>query len=430
MKPIVKSKMTRCTRSTGTGMIAPVTTTSPAPSARASATGRLPHRAAFWTTAAVFLAAMAFTTIPTPLYAIYQQRDGFPTWVVTVIFAAYAAGVALSLYLVGHVSDWVGRKPPALFALALEAVAAVLFLLFPTVPVLLVARFITGLGVGALTAAATAHLGELWRSGNGDRRPGVPAAIATIANIGGLGVGPLVGGLLAQYAPDPLVTPYVIALVVIVLAAIAVLAAPETVTRRAQRWHPQRLTVPAEGRGAFSAAGAGVFAAFAIFGLFTSLAPSFLAVQFDSPSRLVAGVVPFSVFAVAAIAQVFFTPVPVRVQLIVATIAMVLGLAGLAVGALVTAEWLFIVGGLVAGLGVGLLFRASLGVAGSLVPGPQRGGVLAAMFLIAYVGLTVPVLLVGAAIAFLPAVPVLVVFSAVIAVLVAIAGPRMVAKVA
>jgi MFS family permease len=391
---------------------------------------RLPHAAAFWTTAAVFLAAMAFTTIPTPLYALYQQRDGFPTWVVTVIFAAYAAGVAISLYLVGHVSDWVGRKPPALFALALEVVASVLFLLFPSVPVLLVARFITGLGVGALTAAATAHLGELWRSANGGRRAGVPVAVATIANIGGLGLGPLVGGLLAQYAPDPLVTPYVLALVVLVLAAIAVLAAPETVARSSRRWRPQRITIPAEGRSVFSAAGVGVFAAFAIFGLFTSLAPSFLAGEFDSPSRLVAGAVPFGVFTVAAVAQIFFTPVPVRVQLVVATIAMVLGLAGLAVGALAVAEWLFVAGGLVAGLGVGLLFRASLGVATGLVPAPQRGEVLAAMFLIAYVGLTVPVLLIGAAIAFLPTVPVLVVFSAVIAVLVAIAGPRMAARVA
>ena len=403
-----------------------MTTTTAAP----SATNRLPHGAAFWTTAAVFLAAMAFTTVPTPLYALYQQRDGFPTWVVTVIFAAYAAGVAISLYLVGHVSDWVGRRPPALFALALEVVAAVLFLLLPSVPVLLVARFLTGLGVGALTAAATAHLGELWRTANGDRRSGVPAAVATIANVGGLGLGPLVGGLLAEYAPDPLVTPYVVALVVLVLAAVAVLVTPETVQRTSRRWRPQRLTVPAAGRAEFSAAGAGVFAAFAIFGLFTSLAPSFLAGEFDSPSRLVAGLVPFSVFTVAAVGQVFFTPVPMRVQLIVATVAMVLGLAGLATAAVIVSEALFIAGGLVAGLGVGLLFRASLGVATSLVPGPQRGEVLAAMFLIAYVGLTVPVLLVGAALAFLPPVPVLVAFSAVIAVLAAIAGPRMAAKAA
>jgi hypothetical protein len=391
---------------------------------------RLPHAAAFWTTAAVFLAAMAFTTIPTPLYALYQLRDGFPTWVVTVIFAAYAAGVALSLYLVGHVSDWIGRRPPVLAALALEVVAGLLFVLVPTVPVLLVARFLTGLGVGALTAAATAHLGELWRTANGDRRSGVPAVVATVANIGGLGLGPLVGGLLAEYAPAPLVTPYAVALVVLVLAVVAVLAAPETVDRTARPWRPQRVTVPAEGRGAFSAAGVGVFAAFAIFGLFTSLAPSFLAGEFGSPSRLVAGAVPFGVFAVAAVGQIFFTPVALRTQLLVATVAMVAGLAGLAVAALVVAEWLFVLGGLVAGFGVGLLFRASLGVAAGLVPAGQRGEVLAAMFLIAYVGLTVPVLAVGAAIAVLPPVAVLVAFSAVVAVLVAVAGPRMAARAA
>lgn len=238
------------------------------------------------------------------------------------------------------------------------------------------------------------------------------------------------GGLLAEYAPDPLVTPYAIALVVVVLAAVAVLASPETVPRSSRAWRPQRVSIPAEGRSLFIAAGVGVAAAFSIFGLFTSLAPSFLAGEFDSPSRIVAGAVPFCVFTVAAVGQIFFTPVAVKVQLITATTAMIAGLAGLAIGALVVAEWLFIAGGLVAGLGVGLLFRASLGVATSLVPAPQRGEVLAAMFLIAYIGLTVPVLLVGAAIAFLPSVPVLVNFSAVIAALVAIAGPRMAAKVA
>ncbi|MGN6446733.1 MFS transporter [Amnibacterium sp.] len=402
----------------------PVTTSSPP----APAT-RLPAGAAFWTTAAVFLAAMAFTTIPTPLYAIYQQRDGFPTWVVTVVFAAYAVGVALSLYLVGHVSDWVGRKRPVLVALVLELIAAVLFALVPTVPVLIAARFLTGLGVGALTAAATAHLGELWRTAHGEARAGVPAAVATVANIGGLGLGPLVGGVLAAFVPAPLVTPYLVAVVVLVLAAAVMLATPETVHRTARPWRPQRVAVPAEGRDVFSAAGAGVFGAFAVFGLFTSLAPSFLAGEFHSPSRLVAGAVPFGVFAVAAVAQLFFTPVPVRVQLVVATVAMVVGLAGLATGALLAAEAVFVVGGLVAGAGVGLLFRASLGVAGGLVEPERRGEVLAAMFLIAYVGLTVPVLAVGAAIAFLPAVPVLVVFSAVVAVLVAIAGPRMATKV-
>lgn len=389
---------------------------------------RLPPLPAFWAVAGAFLAAMAFTTIPTPLYALYQQRDGFPTWVVTVVFAAYAVGVAASLYLVGHVSDHVGRRPPAIAAVVLELAAAVVFIVWPAVPGLLVARLLTGLGVGALTAAATAHLGELW-SGAG-RDGATPASVATLANIGGLGVGPLVAGLLAQYVAVPLVVPYAVGGAALLLAAVALLLAPETVEARPWRWHPQRLHVPQEGRGAFWAAGAAAFAGFAVFGLVTALSPTFVAGEFHATSRLDAGLVPFGTLAVAAVGQVFLTRVPMRVQLVVATAAMVLGLAALAAGALAASLPLFAGGALVAGFGVGLLFRGALATASGLVEPGERGSVLAAVFLIAYLGLTIPVLLVGAALVVAPAVPVLVVFSGVMLVLALLAGPRMAIRAA
>ncbi|MFD1721494.1 MFS transporter [Amnibacterium endophyticum] len=389
---------------------------------------RLPPLPAFWAVAAAFLAAMAFTTVPTPLYALYQQRDGFPTWVITVVFAAYAVGVAVSLYLVGHVSDRIGRRPPAIAAVVLEIAAAVVFIVWPGVPGLLVARLLTGLGVGALTAAATAHLGELWhRAGRGGA---TPASVATLANIGGLGVGPLAAGLLAQLVPLPLVVPYVVGGAALVLAAIALLLVPETVPARPWRWHPQRLRVPEEGRGAFWAAGAGAFAGFAVFGLVTALSPTFVAGEFHATSRIDAGLVPFGTLAVAAVGQVFLTRVAMRVQLVVATAAMAAGLAGLATGAVVAALPLFAGGALLAGFGVGLLFRGALATASGLVEPGERGSVLAAVFLIAYVGLTVPVLLVGAALVIAPAVPVLVVFSAVMLVLAVVAGPRMARRAA
>jgi MFS family permease len=391
---------------------------------------RLPPAVAFWTTAAVFLAAMSFTTVPTPLYALYASRDGFPTWVTTVVFAAYAVGVAVGLYFFGHVSDWYGRRPLALAALVAELAAAVVFILWPSVPGLLVARVLTGLGVGGLTAAATAHLGELRSRVDPDHSGRLSGAVATFANIGGLGLGPLIGGLFAQFLPDPLVTPYVVALVVLALAAVVMLATPETVRKPDPRpaYRPQRLAVPPEGRGTFWAAGAGVFAAFAIFGLFTALAPTFLAQEFHDPSRLVAGAVPFAVFASAAVTQVVLQGLRLRVQLVIAIVAMVVGLAGLAVSAIVVALWLFVVSGIVAGAGVGLLFRGSLGVAGSLVDPGRRGEALAGMFLIAYIGLTVPVLAVGVVIALVSPVVTLVVFAALIAVGVLIAGSRMVRR--
>src|SRR6187402_3117394 len=98
---------------------------------------RLAHGTGFWVIAAAFLAVMAFSTVPTPLYALYQARDGFATVLVTVIFAAYALGVMVSLYLAGHVSDWLGRRRVILAAIVVELVAAVLFLAWPAVPGLL-----------------------------------------------------------------------------------------------------------------------------------------------------------------------------------------------------------------------------------------------------------------------------------------------------
>ncbi|WKK71042.1 hypothetical protein Q0F99_15550 [Rathayibacter oskolensis] len=85
----------------------------------------------------------------------------------------------------------------------------------------------------------------------------------------------------------------------------------------------------------------------------------------------------------------------------------------------------FVSGGVIAGAGVGLLFRLALGVAGSLASDETRGEVLAAMFLAAYLGLAVPVLLIGAALALLPSVPVLLGFVAVVLVLALAAIARM-----
>ena len=64
----------------------------------------------FWIVAVVFVVTMAYSTVPTPLYPLYEQRDDFPVSLVTVIYSAYAVGVMLSLYLFGHVSDWLGRR--------------------------------------------------------------------------------------------------------------------------------------------------------------------------------------------------------------------------------------------------------------------------------------------------------------------------------
>ncbi len=385
----------------------------------------VPHGAGFWIIAFAFLSEMAFSTIPTPLYALYQQRDGFPTIVVTVIFAAYAVGVVAALLFIGHLSDWFGRRRMILVSLVISLVAAVLFLVWTDVPGLILARFVNGIAVGTLTATATAHLSELGAAAR--RSPGRSTIVSTFANMGGLALGPLIAGILATWVPSPLIVPYAAFGVLFLILILVVALVPETVERREERpaYRPQRIAIPAAARGTFWAAGAAAFGGFAVFGMFTGLAPTFLAGTLHETSRLLAGVVPFAAFMAGALAQIFTGRLAMRRQIALAVVAMVLGLAGIAVAAPLASLVLFLVGGIVAGAGVGILFRAAIATVAGVAEPRSRGEALAALFLLAYIGLTIPVLGIGAALLAFSQAAVLIVFAIVVAAIVVIAGTRM-----
>jgi len=249
-------------------------------------------------------------------------------------------------------------------------------------------------------------------------------------NLGGLSLGALVGGALAEFVGQPLMVPYVVFVVALAVAFVVVLAAPETVDRPSSpvAYRPQRLQAP-EGKGAaFWAAGTAAFAALAVQGLFTSVAPTFLGTTFHVTDRLAAGATTFGVFAASAVSQIVFARLAQRAQIRLGMVLLVGGLVVLGVAAVLLQVAGFIGGGVVAGAGVGLLFRAAIGSAGALVEPARRGGVLAATFLIAYAGLTVPVVAVGAALLVLPTLPVLLGYAVLVIALAVVAGNRLAAR--
>ncbi|WP_454857439.1 MFS transporter [Promicromonospora soli] len=389
------------------------------PAARPAPAGPRRHGAGFWVTGLTFLLLMAFSTVPTPLYTLYVVRDGYGPFTVTVIFAAYAVGVAASLFFVGHLSDRVGRRPLILLAAALEILAAVGFLVRDDLAGLLVARVVSGVGIGALTATATAYLAEL----DGARSrptPGRAAVVATMANLGGLGLGPVLSGLLAAPSAHPLVLPYAAFAVVLVVLLVATLFVPETVLHRPGLlpYRPQRVAIGSELRGRFAASGVGAFTGFAVFGLFSSVAASFVRDELGQPSLIVAGVVAGTPFLAGALGQTLVAARTQESQLRLAAALIVAGPAALFGGVVLASTWLFVAGGLLAGGGAGLLFKAALGRTAALVPPGERAEALALVFLVAYAGLVVPVLAVGVGLVYLPAPVVLGVFV----VLVALAG--------
>src|ERR1700757_4137412 len=120
-----------------------------------------PRRVAFWLLALVLTITMLGTTLPTPLYVIYQDRWHFSAAVVTVTFAVYAAAVMATLLLAGRSSDQAGRRPVLAVALGASALSTVVFILAPGVAALIAARIVSGLSGGLLTGPATATLTQL-----------------------------------------------------------------------------------------------------------------------------------------------------------------------------------------------------------------------------------------------------------------------------
>jgi MFS family permease len=357
------------------------------------------HGVGFWIAALAFLANMAFSAVPTPLYVLYQQRDGLSDLMVTVVYAAYAVGVIASLFLGGHLSDSVGRRRVFVPALLINALSAAVFILAPGVAGLLVARVVSGVSVGLTTATATSYLAELHRRHRPLASRRRAEVVATAANLGGIGFGPLAAGLLAQWAPAPLRTPYLVFGLALIVLAAAVAASPETVRRQSPRpaYRAQRVVVPRAARATFYAATLAGMAAFAVFGVFTSLVPGFVAGALHNHSHAVAGTVAFTAFAGGAAAQIIQARASSVALLRRSVPTLFTGLV-----LLVAAMWavslpMFILGGLITGAGGGMVFKGALVVAASTAPEGVRAEVLAGFFLGAYVGLSIPVIALGLA---------------------------------
>src|SRR4029079_2619632 len=103
------------------------------------------HGAGLWAVVFAFVAVMAFSTVPTPLYTLYQARDEVSTFMITVIFAAYAVGVTVALFFAGHVSDWLGRRRALVPAVLLSVASAIVFPPVREGPGMLVGRELSAL---------------------------------------------------------------------------------------------------------------------------------------------------------------------------------------------------------------------------------------------------------------------------------------------
>lgn len=355
---------------------------------------RRPLRPGYLGAAGVFAVGMMGTTLPTPLYGLYRERVGFSELIVTVVFAVYAVGVIVALLLAGGASDVLGRRPVLVVALVLSALSAVCFLLEGGLPLLYLGRVLSGFSAGLFSGTGTAAVLDLAPP----ERRGRAALAATAANMGGLGLGPLVAGLLAQYAPRPLILPFVVHLALLAVALVVTLLLTETVHHEGARppLRPQGMRVPPEVRGVFGPCALAAFAGFSLLGLFTAVAPAFLTETLGEHNLAVTGAVVFSVFCASTGGQLLMGRIGARAALPWGCAVLAAGLVLVGTSLLVESLPLLLIGALTGGAGQGMAFRAGLTAVGAATPEEHRGATISAFFVVAYLGISVPVVGVGA----------------------------------
>jgi len=343
-------------------------------------------------TAGVLLIMMLGGTLPVPLYILYEKRMGFGPLGVTVVFAAYVVGTLLALVLLGDLSDHIGRRLVLAAAVVCAAVSTGIFLAATDIGTLIVARVVSGLAAGFATGTATAALAELQPRGDHS----AAAVVATGANLTGLGLGPLVAGLFAQYIVSPTHSVFWAYLGACGVALAAVAVTPETVR------HPDhvvslrpRLAAPPQIRMVLVGACLGVFAAFTVLGLFSSLVPTFLHSLLGLTNLALIGGGSFLIFVCAAVSQAFSARLSARMSESVG-VPILLVCLGTLEAALFTKELtLFVIAAVTGGVAIGLIFRGGISEINRVAESSHRAAVISTFFAVAYVGLGLPAVLAG-----------------------------------
>ncbi|MFL6059741.1 MAG: MFS transporter [Marmoricola sp.] len=340
---------------------------------------------------ALLAVALGVSGAPAPLYGIYQREWHLAPLTTTLVFAAYAVAALGSVLVAGKVSDRVGRKPILVVAALAMVVGLVVFMTAHGVAALFVARVLHGAAVGATVVVGSAALLDL-RPADGARTGHLTGIMFNV----GMAVTILAASLLAQFGPDPLVTPYaVIGLVVLVLLFNLLLMGEPHQARTTAPIRLARPSVPAHIRHDFRFAVLGVMASWSVLGVYLSLFPAFAGISTGIHSLVFGGAVVAAMASAAAVSQaVGGRLLPRRAAIIgdfATAAALVLSL--LAIESHHAA--LVALSAVVMGLAFGLAFGGSLRHLGSVVPAGQRGEVMSAYYVLAYSAMAVPTILAG-----------------------------------
>jgi MFS family permease len=212
------------------------------------------------------------------------------------------------------------------------------------------------------------------------------------ASVGGLGVGPLLAGILAQYGPVPRRLPFLVEIMALIPAALAVVTLPGQAARA--QWRPRRPQIPETARRVFLVSGSANFLAFAVIGLFLALIPTYVATLAHSGNLVLGGGAVAVMITCSVAAQITAHGRRSSTTHAAGLCLLAAGLILLAAGA-VSSLPLLLAATAIAGVGQGLTFLAGITDVTAVAPPDRRADILSSFYVIVYLGVGLPVIGVG-----------------------------------
>jgi multidrug resistance protein len=141
----------------------------------------------------VGLVALDSTIIATAVPSVVSDLGGFAQF--PWLFSIYLLTQAVTVPLYGKYADVVGRKPVMFFGIAVFLLGSVLCGVAWSMPALIVARAVQGIGAGAVQPMSMTMIGDLYTVEERARVQGYVASVWGISSV----VGPTLGGVFSEY---------------------------------------------------------------------------------------------------------------------------------------------------------------------------------------------------------------------------------------
>lgn len=382
--------------------------------------GVLPRPVAFWLVGVALGVFLFAASAPSPLYVVYQAEFGFSAITLTSVFAVYVVALLATLLFTGSLSDTVGRRPVLVGAMLLEIAAMALFVAARDVTWLFAARIVQGVATGAATGALSASLIDL----GPHRNPSLGPLVNSVVPGAGLAVGALGTGLLVQYAPAPTQLVFFVLVGALAVAVIGTLVMGEPLASpsKGRASLRPRVGIPRQARGRFAAAAPSLVATWALGGLYLSLGPSVAAGILHVASHLVGGLVIFALAGAGAVTAILLRSWASRRLMLVGAVGLVLGVGVTLLALSMRSTPIFFAGTIVAGSGFGSAFLGAFRTVSALAAPDQRAGLIAAVYIVSYLALSLPAVAAGIAVTLVGLPTTSVVYGGGIAALAAAAG--------